>query len=214
MAFYGINVFTPDILSVTFPNPTLTDSCWQSLVVSACGIPACIAAIYCFKWMGGRLLNFYGFISNSLAFAAMAAMFFAYPTEYKNGKISSGVDGIAYAKFVLFCILTASLNWGPNVATYVCPVQAFPPKVRGTFHGLSAAAGKLGAAVGAFLFPVFSAAKANPTFTGSDYGAAYVFTLQVAVCAAGAVLAARFIPAREKKGEEEAYSELLGVDGE
>ena len=187
---------------MTFPNPSLPDSCWQSLVVSACGIPACIAAIYSFKWMGGRLLNFYGFISNSLAFAAMAAMFFAYPTEYKGGKISSssGVDGIAYTKFALFCLLTASLNWGPNVATYVCPVQAFPPKVRGTFHGLSAAAGKLGAAVGAFLFPVFSAVKANPTFTGTDYGAAYVFTLQVAVRAPGAALGARLIPARETKG--------------
>jgi PHS family inorganic phosphate transporter-like MFS transporter len=45
--------------------------------------------------------------------------------------------------------LMFALNWGCNVATFVLPAVAFPPGVRATFHGLSAASGKLGAVVGA-----------------------------------------------------------------
>jgi len=205
VAFYGINVFTPDILSAAFPSSDLTASCWQSLVVSACGIPACFFAIYCFKWYGGQWLNFWGFLLNALAFGAMTVMFWVYPTVI-NSKETPVVDSVAYGKFLLFCFLTFSLNWGPNVATYVCPVQAFPSKVRGTFHGLSAASGKLGAAVGAFIFPLFR--NTDPS-AQHDYGAAYVFLLQVFVSIAGALLAARFIPARPKaveQEEEEAYS--------
>lgn len=51
--------------------------------------------------------------------------------------------------FVELGALMFALNWGCNVATFVLPAVAFPPGVRATFHGLSAASGKLGAVVGA-----------------------------------------------------------------
>ena len=198
MAFYGINVFTPNILKAAFPDQTTVANMWQSLVVALCGVPACALAIYCFKWMGGRMLNFYGFLLNAAAFILIGVLFSIYPPG------SPAPDSVAYAKFVCLCLLTFALNWGPNVATYVCPVQAFPPAVRGTFHGLSAAAGKLGAAVGAFLYPVMS------TSVGAQ-GVAAVFFLQVAVNIGGAALSWYFIPARKVKGEEEheAYSPLI-----
>lgn len=70
----------------------------------------------------------------------------------------------------LFCVATFALNFGPNVSTYVLPASSFPQRVRqwrmneprvaatsasptqlatllqirGTFHGLSAASGKVG----------------------------------------------------------------------
>ena len=39
-----------------------------------------------------------------------------------------------------------------NVSTYVLPSQAYPPEIRSSFFGLSAAMGKLGALVGASAF--------------------------------------------------------------
>jgi PHS family inorganic phosphate transporter-like MFS transporter len=202
VAFYGINVFTPDILAAAFPGQTTTSLMWQSLVVSLFGVPACALAIYTFKRIGGRLLNVYGFIANAAAFVVIGVLFALYPPLPKGAPTPAAPDAIAYAKFAALCLLTFSLNWGPNVATYVCPVQAFPPAVRGTFHGLSAAAGKLGAAVGAFLYPVMSAG------VGAQ-GVAAVFFLQVAVNLGGALLAWYYIPARKVRGDEhEAYSSL------
>jgi PHS family inorganic phosphate transporter-like MFS transporter len=200
VAFYGINVFTPDILAAAFPGQTTVANLWQSLVVSLCGVPACALAIVAFKRIGGRLLNVYGFILNAASFVVIGVLFAVYPPG------TPAPASVPYAKFACLCLLTFSLNWGPNVATYVCPVQAFPPAVRGTFHGLSAAAGKLGAAVGAFLYPVMSKG------VGAQ-GVAAVFFLQVAVNLGGAALAWYFIPARKLKGGEEedlhpAYSAL------
>lgn len=41
---------------------------------------------------------------------------------------------------------------GPNSTTFVVPAEIFPARLRSTCHGISAAAGKLGAMVGAFGF--------------------------------------------------------------
>ena len=43
-------------------------------------------------------------------------------------------------------------NWGPNATTFVIPAELFPTKWKSTGHGISAAAGKAGAIIGAFGF--------------------------------------------------------------
>ncbi|PVH84325.1 MFS general substrate transporter [Cadophora sp. DSE1049] len=55
------------------------------------------------------------------------------------------------------CILVAViyaffLNCGPNVTTFLIPVEVFPTRVRSTAHGISAAAGKAGAVLTTFAF--------------------------------------------------------------
>jgi hypothetical protein len=39
-------------------------------------------------------------------------------------------------------------NFGPNATTYIVPGEVFPTEIRATCHGISSAAGKLGAIVG------------------------------------------------------------------
>ncbi len=87
-------------------------------------------------------------------------------------------------KFAVFCILTFSLNWGPNVGTYVVPAEIYPVEIKSTFHGLSAASGKLGALAGTLLFTAVSDA----------YGFAAVLWMQVAVSALCVYVSWRFIP--------------------
>ena len=41
---------------------------------------------------------------------------------------------------------------GPGVTTYAIPAELFPTAARATCHGLSAATGKLGAAIGSYAF--------------------------------------------------------------
>ncbi|CAE8604845.1 unnamed protein product [Polarella glacialis] len=55
--------------------------------------------------------------------------------------------------FALLCTLNLCLYCGPNIASFVLPILAFPADVRSTFHGISAAAAKLGAMAGTLLFP-------------------------------------------------------------
>lgn len=45
-------------------------------------------------------------------------------------------------------------NFGPNTTSFVIPGEIYPAEVRATCHGLSAASGKLGAAAGAYFFPM------------------------------------------------------------
>lgn len=63
---------------------------------------------------------------------------------------------------VYLCCYLCS-NFGPNTTTFVIPGEIYPSEVRATCHGLSAACGKLGAATGAYCFPLLlnAAGSAN-----------------------------------------------------
>jgi PHS family inorganic phosphate transporter-like MFS transporter len=54
-------------------------------------------------------------------------------------------------------------NFGPNSTTFIIPAEIFPAHVRTTCHGISAAAGKVGAIVGSFGF-LYASQRAD----GSD----------------------------------------------
>jgi MFS transporter, PHS family, inorganic phosphate transporter len=54
-------------------------------------------------------------------------------------------------------------NWGPNTTTFVVPAEAFPTRAKATCHGLSAASGKIGAALGAAaMAPILASAAGDP----------------------------------------------------
>lgn len=52
----------------------------------------------------------------------------------------------------VFTLSQLVLNLGPNCTTFLIPAEVFPTRVRGTSHGISAAAGKCGAVLTAFAF--------------------------------------------------------------
>lgn len=54
--------------------------------------------------------------------------------------------------FTVYCVLQFALNYGPNLTTFVLPSEVFPPEVRSTFNGVSAAMGKVGALLGSAIF--------------------------------------------------------------
>jgi PHS family inorganic phosphate transporter-like MFS transporter len=53
---------------------------------------------------------------------------------------------------VVFTISQFLLTVGPNVTTFLIPAEVFPTRVRGTAHGIAAAAGKCGAILTSFVF--------------------------------------------------------------
>ena len=144
ISYYGTAIFQPSILKSIFgQGETLFAISWQSLVIAAVGLPGVVAAIFCMHRFGNKWLNIWGFLLVAALFAAMAITYHVDPDA-------------SNLLFIEFMALTFALNFGPNVATYVLPAMAFPPQVRGTFHGLSAGSGKVGAVVGTFIYAPIS----------------------------------------------------------
>jgi len=150
VAYYGTSIFTPQILKNIFgTQDSLVDLCWQSLAVSSMGIPAIISSILLIKRLGGKYLNLFGFILIAILFAALAFCYI------------QSTNGLATTKFAVFCLLTFALNWGVQVGTYITPAIVYPTQVRTTFHGLSAASGKLGAVTGTVIFSLVNVDDPN-----------------------------------------------------
>jgi PHS family inorganic phosphate transporter-like MFS transporter len=55
---------------------------------------------------------------------------------------------------LVFGISFFFVNFGPNTTTFLIPSEIYPTSIRAKAHGISAAVGKLGAFVGAFLVPI------------------------------------------------------------
>merc|ERR1719401_2662968 len=80
----------------------------------------------------------------------MAANFFAVAWISSYRDVLAGYSQSAMLMCFGFTFLFS--NFGPNTTTFVIPVEIYPTLVRATCHGLSAAAGKVGAVVGAVAF--------------------------------------------------------------
>lgn len=77
----------------------------------------------------------------------------------------------------IFTLSQLILNAGPNITTFLLPVELFPTRVRGTAHGIAAASGKAGAVLTAFAF-------GTVTDTIGIEGTLGLFSGLMALCAA------------------------------
>ncbi|KAL5784228.1 hypothetical protein ACOSQ2_006620 [Xanthoceras sorbifolium] len=83
-----------------------------------------------------------------MGFFFMTVFMFALAILYHYWTISGNQIG-----FVMMYSLTFFFaNFGPNATTFVVLAEIFPARLRSTYHGISIAASKVGAMVGAFGF--------------------------------------------------------------
>ena len=73
-----------------------------------------------------------------------------------------GVTTTVVPFVLLYGISYFFTEFGPNTTTFIYPAEIFPVEVRTTGHGISAAAGKMGAFAGAYLFPVMLVVAGAP----------------------------------------------------
>jgi len=83
-------------------------------------------------------------------------------------------------------------NFGANPTTFIIPAEAFPTRVRGFAHGVSAATGKVGAILSALLFNYLSGPEL--------LGLANVLWIFFVCCILGAAITWFLIP--ETKGRD------------
>lgn len=145
VVFYANSLFSGTVLrnadSDLGGDPTrssLADTAMYSSIIAAIGLPGYWLAVYVVDKIGRKPLQLIGFVCMALVYTCMAAAL--------NAMRDANLGWL----FVLLYGLTFFFsNFGPNTSTFVIPAEAFPTRARATCHGLSAASGKLGGAIGA-----------------------------------------------------------------
>ena len=141
MGFYGNSVSSGLVMKALQPHGTLVGntltSFWIFLIAAAPGY--WVSALLVDR-LGRRFIQLLGFSVMALAYATLWLV--------------PGITAASTAFFLVYAVSYFFIEFGPNSTTFVFPAEVFPVTVRGIGFGISASAGKAGAAIAAFLFPV------------------------------------------------------------
>jgi len=185
IAFYGNSVSSPLILKALQPHGTLLSHTLISLAIFAvAALPGYWVAVGLLDRIGRKRIQWQGFAVMAVAFAAIALI----PGAAKN----------VWAFLVLFAISYFFVEFGPNMTTFVFPSEVFPTSIRGTGDGISAAAGKFGAFLGALFVPTLL----------KSAGITGVEGVMAAVSVIGVILTLVALPEPMGQTLEEASSEV------
>jgi len=164
VAFYSQNLFQKDVYTqigwlppakyMNAAEETERTARCQALIALGSTIPGYWMTVATVDYLGRKNIQFLGFICMTAFMAAMAG---AYDHLLNpNNSSNTGPNSIqpaaknGFIAMYAFCFFFA--NWGPNATTFVVPAELFPTEWKTTGHGISAAAGKAGAILGAFGF--------------------------------------------------------------
>eukprot|EP01065_Artemidia_motanka_P014929 TRINITY_DN187_c1_g1_i4.p1 TRINITY_DN187_c1_g1~~TRINITY_DN187_c1_g1_i4.p1 ORF type:complete len:493 (+),score=169.86 TRINITY_DN187_c1_g1_i4:71-1549(+) len=111
---------------------------WHMLIIAALGLPGYFMSVGTVRRMGLWRIQLFGF-------TMMTIVFFILAVSYHHVKDSTAGFLILYGLTFFFT------NWGPNFTTFIVPTLLFDTSIRARAHGASAAAGKIGGAVGVYV---------------------------------------------------------------
>ncbi|RZC51279.1 hypothetical protein C5167_019705 [Papaver somniferum] len=169
IAFYSQNLFQKDIFTaIGWIPPAKTMSASQEVfkiaraqtLIALCStVPGYWFTVAFIDIMGRWAIQMMGFFFMTVFMFAIA-----FPYNYWSKKENRIGFVIMYALTFFFA------NFGPNSTTFIVPAEIFPARLRSTCHGISAAAGKAGAIIGAFGF-LYAAQNQDPKKTDHGYPA-------------------------------------------
>jgi len=188
IATYGVGVFTPTILAALALSSSANTQFIADDITSTEGaafldlflVVGFAAALVLVRRIGLIRMQAIGFLVMAVGLVALGV------TQFlpQDSPFQLSIIFIAFAAFNLF------MNAGPNSTTFALPTIAFPTAIRGAGAGFAAAAGKTGAAVGTFFFPILHAALGlfwTLSIVGAGCLLALVVTLALRGRAAGGV---------------------------
>jgi MFS transporter, PHS family, inorganic phosphate transporter len=139
-AYYGNSISSPEILKLINPAGSLLDNTLLQLAIFVVfALPGYALAIALLDRAGRKSIQVLGFAMMAVAFLLIGLV--------------PGVTRSVAPFVLLYGVSYFFTEFGPNTTTFVYPAEIFPVEVRTTGHGISAAAGKMGAFAGAYLFP-------------------------------------------------------------
>ncbi|MCY0878168.1 MAG: MFS transporter [Firmicutes bacterium] len=141
MAFYGNSVSSSLVMKALSPTGTLLQHTVTSMLIFlVAALPGYWISALTIDRLGRKFIQIMGFAAMAIAYGILWLV--------PNIAANTGEFLLVYAISYFF------IEFGPNSTTFVFPSEVFPVTVRGLGFGISASAGKFGAAVAAFLFPV------------------------------------------------------------
>ncbi|KAL4818903.1 major facilitator superfamily domain-containing protein [Aspergillus spinulosporus] len=142
--FYGNKLFQSEFIKVISPASTSIMPTWLWNLVNV-GVSLCGYYLASFlidnKLYGRKWMQIIGFLMDFVLFI-VPAFHFDYYTSPEHIK-----------EFQAMYFLSSFFNqFGPNSVTFLVAAEVFPTPIRATAHGMSAAAGKLGALLASVLY--------------------------------------------------------------
>ncbi|KMT16628.1 hypothetical protein BVRB_3g049140 [Beta vulgaris subsp. vulgaris] len=169
IAFYSQNLFQKDIFTSIgwIPNASKMSAIREvykvaraQTLIALCGtVPGYWFTVALIDVIGRWIIQLMGFLMMTIFMFAIA-----FPYDYWSQREHRIGFIIMYGLTFFFA------NFGPNATTFVVPAEVFPARLRSTCHGISAAAGKAGAIVGAFGF-VYASQEKDPAKRDHGYPA-------------------------------------------
>jgi len=134
ITFYGLRLFSGPIFNAINPGGALIVQNGYLLLNNLIALVGyyCAAAVVDWPVIGRQRLQMSSFAINAILFLSIAAVL-NQPNPSPNVLMS------------LYFMSSFFGQFGSNVTTYVMAAETYPTELRGTFHGLSAFFGKLGA---------------------------------------------------------------------
>ncbi|XP_013639312.1 PREDICTED: probable inorganic phosphate transporter 1-8 [Brassica oleracea var. oleracea] len=150
VVFYTSNFLLSHIFSSYSHNPSSSattnvyDATFEvaklGAIIAACStIPGYWFTVFFIDKVGRVRIQIMGFFFMAVIFLAAGIPYCWYWSKHEQTKKGFMV---LYGFVFFFC------NFGPNTTTFIIPAELFPARFRSTCHGISGAAGKLGAIVG------------------------------------------------------------------
>lgn len=163
-----------------------TNLCIQMVVVSLLGLPGYYVSVWLMDKLGRRNIQMQGFLNMAIVFLALGLL---YPSleQSSTGRL---------LMLLLYGLTFFFSNFGPNSTTFILPSETFPPHIRSTLNGVSAAMGKLGATLGSAAFKPLKEA----------IGLQRTMVVCAALSLCGLLLTTLFVEDRRKHSMEEEES--------
>ncbi|KAH0634250.1 hypothetical protein KY284_037036 [Solanum tuberosum] len=167
IAFYSQNLFQKDIFSKIgwIPHPETMNALDEVFKIAKAQTLIALCSTVPGYWFTVAFIDRMGrFAIQLMGFFFMTVFMFALAIPYNHWTKKENRFGFV----VMYSLTFFFANFGPNATTFVVPAEIFPARLRSTCHGISAAAGKAGAIVGAFGF-LYAAQSTDPSKVDAGY---------------------------------------------
>ncbi|OMO95457.1 Phosphate permease [Corchorus olitorius] len=167
IAFYSQNLFQKDIFSGIgwIPPAASMNAIHEVYKIARAQTLIALCSTVPGYWFTVAFIDIMGrFAIQLMGFFFMTVFMFALAIPYHHWTLKPNRIGFV----IMYSLTFFFANFGPNATTFVVPAEIFPARLRSTCHGISAAAGKAGAMVGAFGF-LYAAQNRDPSKTDAGY---------------------------------------------
>uniref|UniRef100_A0A3Q7FCS7 Major facilitator superfamily (MFS) profile domain-containing protein n=1 Tax=Solanum lycopersicum TaxID=4081 RepID=A0A3Q7FCS7_SOLLC len=169
IAFYSQNLFQKDVFSAVgwIPKAPTMNAVQEVYKIARAQTLIALCSTVPGYWFTVAFIDIIGrFAIQLMGFFFMTVFMFAIAIPYHHWTLEANRIGF----IVMYSLTFFFANFGPNATTFVVPAEIFPARLRSTCHGISAAAGKAGAIVGAYGF-LYAAQSKDPNKTDAGYPA-------------------------------------------